>query len=57
MTKDLGLMVFMVGIGLSAGSNLFDSLSQVGLAVFSASLMVSVIPVVLAYLFGATYSR
>ncbi|PSU35145.1 aspartate:alanine antiporter [Photobacterium lutimaris] len=53
MTKDLGLMVFMVGIGLSAGSNLFDSLSQVGLAVFSASLMVSVIPVVLAYLFGA----
>ncbi|PSW21110.1 transporter [Photobacterium sanctipauli] len=53
MTKDLGLMVFMVGIGLSAGSNLFESLSQVGIAVFSVSLMVSVIPVVLAYLFGA----
>ena len=53
MTKDLGLMVFMVGIGLSAGSNLYESLAQVGLAVFSASLMVSVIPVVLAYLFGA----
>jgi len=53
MTKDLGLMVFMVGIGLSAGSNLFESLAQVGLAVFTVSLMVSVIPVVLAYLFGA----
>ncbi|MGF1723281.1 aspartate:alanine antiporter [Photobacterium nomapromontoriensis] len=53
MTKDLGLMVFMVGIGLSAGSNLFDSLAQVGLTVFVVSLMVSVIPVVLAYLFGA----
>ncbi|MGF1729807.1 aspartate:alanine antiporter [Photobacterium kasasachensis] len=53
MTKDLGLMVFMVGIGLSAGSNLFESLAQVGLAVFATSLMVSVIPVVLAYLFGA----
>ncbi|KLV10789.1 MULTISPECIES: aspartate:alanine antiporter [Photobacterium] len=53
MTKDLGLMVFMVGIGLSAGSNLFESLTQVGLAVFTASLMVSVVPVVLAYLFGA----
>ncbi len=53
MTKDLGLMVFMVGIGLSAGSSLFESLAQVGMAVFVTSLMVSVIPVVLAYLFGA----
>ncbi|MGF1700721.1 aspartate:alanine antiporter [Photobacterium makurazakiensis] len=53
MTKDLGLMVFMVGIGLSAGSNLFESLEQAGLTVFAVSLMVSVIPVVLAYLFGA----
>lgn len=53
MTKDLGLMVFMVGIGLSAGSNLFDSLAQVGLAVFVTSLLVSTVPVVIAYLFGA----
>ncbi|MEJ2762472.1 aspartate:alanine antiporter [Photobacterium sp. MCCC 1A19761] len=53
MTKDLGLMVFMVGIGLSAGSNLFDSLAQIGLAVFVTSLLVSTVPVVLAYLFGA----
>ncbi|UXI02271.1 aspartate:alanine antiporter [Photobacterium sp. TY1-4] len=53
MTKDLGLMVFMVGIGLSAGSNLFDSLAQIGLAVFVTSLLVSMVPVVLAYLFGA----
>ncbi|MGF1686179.1 aspartate:alanine antiporter [Photobacterium japonica] len=53
MAKDLGLMVFMVGIGLSAGSNLFASLENVGIMVFVVSLMVSVIPVVLAYLFGA----
>ncbi|KLV04745.1 transporter [Photobacterium aquae] len=53
MTKDLGLMVFMVGIGLSAGSNMFNSLSTIGPTVFAVSLMVSVIPVVLAYLFGA----
>ncbi|MDO6498477.1 aspartate:alanine antiporter [Photobacterium sanguinicancri] len=53
MTKDLGLMVFMAGIGLSAGSNLFDSLSEIGFAVFATSIMVSVIPVVVAYLFGA----
>ena len=53
MAKDLGLMVFMVGIGLSAGSNLFASIGNIGLTVFITSLMVSVIPVVLAYLFGA----
>ncbi|WP_305370357.1 aspartate:alanine antiporter [Photobacterium leiognathi] len=53
MTKDLGLMVFMVGIGLSAGSNLFASIEHIGLTVFVTSLMVSIIPVVLAYLFGA----
>ncbi|OAN13693.1 transporter [Photobacterium jeanii] len=53
MTKDLGLMVFMAGIGLSAGSNLFDSLADVGFAVFATSIMVSVVPVVVAYLFGA----
>ncbi|MGF1756938.1 aspartate:alanine antiporter [Photobacterium sagamiensis] len=53
MAKDLGLMVFMVGIGLSAGSNLFESLAQIGPTVFVTSIMVSVIPVVLAYLFGA----
>ncbi|HIF9187552.1 TPA: aspartate:alanine antiporter [Photobacterium damselae] len=57
MTKDLGLMVFMVGIGLSAGSNLFESITQIGPTVFVTSLMVSVIPVVLAYLFGAYVLR
>nr|WP_202601905.1 aspartate:alanine antiporter [Photobacterium halotolerans] len=53
MAKDLGLMVFMVGIGLSAGSNLFESITQIGPSVFLVSMMVSVIPVMLAYLFGA----
>lgn len=53
MAKDLGLMVFMAGIGLSAGSNLFDSFAHIGPMVLVTSLMVSVIPVVLAYLFGA----
>ncbi|MDX1301964.1 MULTISPECIES: aspartate:alanine antiporter [Photobacterium] len=53
MAKDLGLMVFMVGIGLSAGSNLLESITQIGPTVFVTSIMVSVIPVVLAYLFGA----
>ncbi|MDO6706616.1 aspartate:alanine antiporter [Photobacterium sp. 1_MG-2023] len=53
MAKDLGLMVFMVGIGLSAGGNLFESIAQIGPSVFLVSMMVSVIPVMVAYVFGA----
>lgn len=53
MVKDLGLMVFMVGIGLSAGSNMFDYLGQSGIEIVGISLIISVIPVVCAYLFGA----
>ncbi|MFH0265056.1 aspartate:alanine antiporter [Vibrio rumoiensis] len=53
MVKDLGLMVFMVGIGLSAGSNMLEYLSQVGLKIVGVSFIISVLPVVVAYLFGA----
>jgi putative transport protein len=53
MVKDLGLMFFMAGIGLSAGGNLFTFMNQVGLQVIFISLIVSVVPVVLAYLVGA----
>lgn len=51
--KDLGLMVFMVGIGLSAGSNIFEYLTIIGPKVIAASLVISVVPVFIAYLFGA----
>ncbi|MGO3798592.1 MAG: aspartate:alanine antiporter [Vibrio casei] len=53
MVKDLGLMVFMVGIGLSAGSNMFEYLGQVGIKIIGVSFIISVVPVVCAYLFGA----
>ena len=53
MVKDLGLMFFMVGIGLSAGGNMFEHLTQVGPQVIGLSLIVSVVPVMLAYLVGA----
>ncbi len=52
-SKDLGLMVFMVGIGLSAGSNIFEYLSLIGPKVIAASFAISVVPVFIAYLFGA----
>ncbi len=53
MVKDLGLMIFMVGIGLSAGSNMLEYLSQMGLKIVGVSFIISVLPVVVAYLFGA----
>ncbi|WPC73092.1 aspartate:alanine antiporter [Vibrio porteresiae] len=53
MVKDLGLMFFMVGIGLSAGGQMFEHLSDIGLKVFALAFLVSVVPVFFAYLVGA----
>ncbi|EPF2927819.1 aspartate:alanine antiporter [Vibrio navarrensis] len=53
MVKDLGLMIFMVGIGLSAGGKMFDHLALVGPKIIGIAFLVSVVPVVFAYLVGA----
>ncbi|MCF7362783.1 MULTISPECIES: aspartate:alanine antiporter [Vibrio] len=53
MVKDLGLMFFMAGIGLSAGGNMFQHLSEVGVQVLGLAFLVSFVPVVFAYLVGA----
>ncbi len=41
MVKDLGLMFFMAGIGLSAGGNMFQHLSEVGVQVIGLAFFVS----------------
>ncbi|ATF08648.1 TrkA, Potassium channel-family protein [Candidatus Enterovibrio altilux] len=53
MVKELGLMTFMVGIGLSAGGNLWEYLQQMGCTIILGALAVSIVPVLLAYLVGA----
>ncbi|WP_299694101.1 aspartate:alanine antiporter [uncultured Vibrio sp.] len=53
MVKELGLMFFMVGIGLNAGGKMFEHLTQVGPQVIGIALVVSVLPVFFAYLVGA----
>ncbi|MEZ9564383.1 aspartate:alanine antiporter [Vibrio artabrorum] len=53
MVKDLGLMFFMVGIGLSAGGKMFEHITQVGPQVIGIALVVSVLPVIFVYLVGA----
>lgn len=53
MLKELGLMTFMVGVGLSAGSHLIEYLQQMGATIMLGAFAISIIPVILAYLVGA----
>ncbi|WP_313159316.1 aspartate-alanine antiporter-like transporter, partial [Mixta calida] len=57
MVKEFGLMVFMAGVGLSAGSGLGKGLGETGLLMLVSGLAVSLLPVVLCYLFGAYVLR
>ena len=53
MVKEFGLMVFMVGVGLSAGGGLTHGLGDTGLLMLVAGLIVSLLPVVISFIFGA----
>jgi len=50
-------MVFMAGVGLSAGSGLSHGLGSAGLQMLLCGLAVSLVPVVICYLFGAYLLR
>ncbi len=52
MVKEFGLMVFMAGVGLSAGSGIGHSLGAVGGQMLIAGLIVSLLPVVISFMFG-----
>ncbi len=55
MVKEFGLMVFMAG--LSAGSGIGHGLGAVGGQMLVAGLLVSLVPVVICFLFGAYVLR
>lgn len=57
MVKEFGLMVFMVGVGLSAGSGINHSLGNDGLLMLGCGILVSLVPVVITYLAGAYLLR
>ncbi len=57
MVKEFGLMVFMAGVGLSAGSGISNGLGAVGGQMLIAGLVVSLVPVVICFLFGAYVLR
>lgn len=57
MVKEFGLMVFMAGVGLSAGASIGDGLGTVGGQMLIAALLVSLVPVIICFLFGAYVLR
>ena len=48
----LGLMTFMAGVGLRAGSGIIETFAQSGLSLVLAGVAVTTLPVALGYLFG-----
>lgn len=50
--KDFGLTTFVAGVGLAAGSKALESFVHNGIEVFFVGLIVSIVPLVLTYLFG-----
>ncbi len=49
MVKEFGLMVFMAGVGLSAGGGINSSLGAVGGQMLISGLIVSLVPVVICF--------
>ncbi len=49
---ELGLLLFMACVGLQGGAGLMETLKSSGLTLVIAGVLVTVIPVILAYLYG-----
>jgi len=49
---ELGLMTFMAGVGIRAGSGILATLAESGLSLFLAGIAVTCTPVAVGYLFG-----
>jgi putative transport protein len=49
---ELGLMLFMAGVGVRAGSGILETLAASGFSLFVAGIAVTSVPVLAGYLFG-----
>ncbi|VVE14639.1 transporter [Pandoraea capi] len=52
LLKELGLATFVTCVGLSAGAQAWQTLQQSGLSIFVAGVIVTIVPLLLTYLFG-----
>ncbi len=49
---ELGLLIFMAGVGLKAGSGIIDTLATSGPALLGAGALVTSVPILVGYAFG-----
>ena len=54
---ELGLMFFMVNVGINAGGGVVDALLSVGPMLIVCGIIVLILPVVIGYLFGAYFLK
>lgn len=53
MLKDLGLNIFMVGVGLSAGEGIVAALMENGLLILLCGALIMLVPAVVGFAFGS----
>jgi putative transport protein len=54
---ELGLLIFMTGVGLRAGSDIVEKFSETGLQLVFAGVLVTCIPVFVGYFFGRKFLK
>ena len=52
LLMELGLLMFMAGVGVNAGADILDTLATAGLRLVVAGIVVTIVPVLIAYAFG-----
>ena len=57
LLMELGLLMFMAGVGANAGADILDTLATAGLRLVLAGIVVTIIPVLVAYTFGRLVLR
>jgi putative transport protein len=55
--KELGLLLFLEGVGISAGQGLLVAMRSSGPIILHSSLLISTLPVIVAFLFGLHYLK
>ncbi len=57
LLMELGLLMFMAGVGMSAGSRVVETLLTAGVPLILCGIVVTVVPVLIAYVFGTKVLR
>jgi len=50
---EMGLLIFMAGVGLRGGGGLIETLQESGLALLGAGILITLLPLFIAYFYGS----